>query len=76
MWIDSLSLHNFRGFRELDLRRQLTVLIGVNGSGKSTIVDALRASSILGPKRLPTAGCSPRPRGRRRPAPPKYQRAA
>jgi len=45
MWIDSLSLRNFRGFRELDLdlRRQLTVLIGVNGSGKSTVVHALRA---------------------------------
>lgn len=44
MWIDSLSLRNFRGFRELelDLRRQLTVLIGVNGSGKSTVVHALR----------------------------------
>jgi len=45
MWIDSLSLRNFRGFRELDLdlRRQLTVLIGVNGSGKSTVVHAFRA---------------------------------
>ncbi len=49
MWIDSLSLRNFRGFRELDLdlRRQLTVLIGVNGSGKSTIVRALRALPLF-----------------------------
>jgi len=47
MWIESLSLKSFRGFRalELDLNRRLTLLIGENGSGKSSIVDAL---SLLG----------------------------
>lgn len=45
MWIERLSLKNFRGFRalELDLNRRLTLLIGENGSGKSSIVDALAA---------------------------------
>lgn len=45
MWIQTLRLKDFRGFKELelDLNRQLTVLIGVNGSGKSSIVHALDA---------------------------------
>lgn len=49
MWIESISLKNFRGFRGLhlvDLNRRLTVLIGVNGSGKSTIVDALEICGV------------------------------
>ncbi|MEM1415760.1 MAG: AAA family ATPase [Myxococcota bacterium] len=48
MRIDSLQLRNFRGFRELDLRLhpQLTVLIGENGSGKSSIVRALEIGGM------------------------------
>jgi predicted ATP-binding protein involved in virulence len=49
MWIERLSLKNFRGFRalELDLNRRLTLLIGENGSGKSSIVDALAAVGMI-----------------------------
>lgn len=43
MWLDELRLHDFRGFHDatLDLRRPLTVLVGLNGAGKTSIVDAL-----------------------------------
>jgi recombinational DNA repair ATPase RecF len=43
MWLDELQLTDFRGFRhlKLDLRRQLTVVIGVNGAGKSSLVRAI-----------------------------------
>jgi hypothetical protein len=43
MWLEELQLTDFRGFRhlKLDLRRQLTVLIGVNGAGKSSVVRAI-----------------------------------
>ncbi len=43
MKIDRLILRGFRGFEDLDLPLdpQLTVLFGVNGSGKSAILDAL-----------------------------------
>jgi len=43
MWLDELQLTDFRGFRhlKLDLRRQLTVVIGVNGAGKSSVVRAI-----------------------------------
>lgn len=44
MAITQLSLTNFRGFEgrvTLDFERDLTVLVGVNGSGKSTVIDAL-----------------------------------
>lgn len=39
----SLKLRNFRGFEELDLTFEpdLTVLVGVNGSGKSSILSAI-----------------------------------
>ncbi|MCA9705816.1 MAG: AAA family ATPase [Myxococcales bacterium] len=44
MWLDELQLTDFRGFGrlKLDLRHRLTALIGVNGSGKTSLVDALR----------------------------------
>jgi predicted ATP-binding protein involved in virulence len=43
MRIDRLTLQNFRGFSslELDLHPRCTVLAGVNGSGKSSVLDAL-----------------------------------
>lgn len=43
MHIQSLRLRNFRGFEDatLDLDRPLTVLFGVNGSGKSSVLMAL-----------------------------------
>lgn len=46
MKVQRLSLSNYRGFTQLDLElgRQITVLAGVNGSGKSGI---LRATATL-----------------------------
>jgi predicted ATP-binding protein involved in virulence len=43
MRVDRLALHNFRGVRNLTLepRPNLTVLVGVNGAGKTTFLDAL-----------------------------------
>ncbi|MCW6036671.1 AAA family ATPase [Spirulina subsalsa FACHB-351] len=43
MYIENISLSNYRGFAELslDIPQDLCVLIGVNGSGKSTILEAI-----------------------------------
>ncbi|MCP4680217.1 MAG: AAA family ATPase [Deltaproteobacteria bacterium] len=43
MKIERLTLTNFRGIREMSLEfnERLTVLAGVNGAGKSTVLDAL-----------------------------------
>ncbi len=43
MLIQCLHLRDFRGFADvtLDLARPLTVLAGVNGAGKSSLLDAL-----------------------------------
>jgi predicted ATP-binding protein involved in virulence len=43
MYIEELHLQNFRGFKELKLQfpRNLAVIIGVNGSGKSSILDEI-----------------------------------
>lgn len=43
MYIEELHLKNFRGFQELTLQfpRNLAVIVGVNGSGKSSILDAI-----------------------------------
>jgi energy-coupling factor transporter ATP-binding protein EcfA2 len=45
MRLRSLQLRNFRGFEQLDLtfHDRLTVLVGVNGSGKTSVLDALAA---------------------------------
>ena len=42
MRVTRLKLNGFRGFKELDLNldRGLTVLVGANGAGKSSILDA------------------------------------
>jgi hypothetical protein len=54
--IKQLQLKNFRGFEDhcLDFR-ELTVVVGANNAGKSTIVEALRIVSIVATrfKRLP-----------------------
>jgi predicted ATP-binding protein involved in virulence len=46
MRVKHLSLTNFRGFAslELDLDRPVTVLIGVNGAGKTSVLRAVAAS--------------------------------
>jgi len=43
MRLRTLTLENFRGFKSLKLtfEPEVTVLVGINGSGKSTILDAL-----------------------------------
>ena len=43
MWIKSLQLNNFRCFEKLKINfeRTYTVLIGINGAGKSSILDAM-----------------------------------
>lgn len=43
MQIKSLTLKNFRGFKdtEITFSEGLTVLVGVNGAGKSSVLDAL-----------------------------------
>ena len=48
MYIKSLALKNYRCYEELqvDFNQEYTVLVGVNGAGKSTILDAV--STALG----------------------------
>ena len=43
MQINRLKLRNFRGFSELDqgLNRRFTLIVGNNGVGKSSMLDAL-----------------------------------
>ncbi|MCP4676953.1 MAG: AAA family ATPase [Deltaproteobacteria bacterium] len=43
MRLEKLKLHNFRGFEnfELDFHPEVTVLVGINGSGKTSILDAV-----------------------------------
>lgn len=50
MLLQKLSLRDFRGFASLDLQFEpdVTVLVGVNGAGKTSILDAIaRALSVL-----------------------------
>ena len=46
IWLQRLELQNFRGFEELtlDFERDLTVLVGANGAGKSTVLDGIVAA--------------------------------
>ena len=43
MYLEKLKLHNFRCYEklEIDFSRQLTVLVGKNGSGKTTVLEAI-----------------------------------
>lgn len=44
MRIKNLNLKNFRGFKELEIKfpgSNLVVFVGINGSGKSSILDCL-----------------------------------
>ena len=43
MYLKSLELHNFRAFEDLkiDFHENLTVIIGANGAGKSTIMEGI-----------------------------------
>ena len=45
MYLKNVTLKNFRCFEELkiDLHPQLTVLVGVNGAGKTAILDGIAA---------------------------------
>jgi predicted ATP-binding protein involved in virulence len=47
MWVKHLSLRNFRGFESLSLSldRPVTVLVGANGSGKTSVLRAIAAPS-------------------------------
>lgn len=42
MFLKSMVLHNFRCFSDLDIdfKNRLTVIVGNNGSGKSTVLEA------------------------------------
>ncbi len=57
MRIDRLTLQNFRKFKELtiDLHPQFTLLVGGNGSGKTTILNALAISLYDLLSKLPNA---------------------
>ena len=57
MMINSLSLANFRGLKQLELSfaTDVTVIAGVNGSGKSAILSAIASSaSHMIPKLTPS----------------------
>ena len=54
MIIETLTLTNFRGVREMTLHfnARITVLVGVNGAGKSTVLDALAILLSWGAARI------------------------
>lgn len=47
MYLKTLELHNFRCFEDIkiDFHKNLTVIIGANGAGKSTIM--VRGVSVV-----------------------------
>ncbi len=63
MKIDTLKLSGFRGAVDLPLtlHRQLSVFVGVNGAGKSTVLDALALTLSWAASRIRHAGASGRP---------------
>lgn len=52
MKVQTLSLANFRGFRQLELSLEpdVTVLVGVNGAGKTSVLDALSKALVQIPR--------------------------
>ncbi|MBT3198343.1 MAG: AAA family ATPase [Phycisphaerales bacterium] len=62
MKIKNLQLHNFRGIATLDLEfcNQINVLVGVNGAGKTSILDALAINLSWLVNRISKAGASGR----------------
>jgi len=63
MKIDTLSLKNFRAAKNLNLRfhESLNVFVGVNGAGKSTILDTLAIMLSWAVSRMKLSGASGRP---------------
>ena len=58
--LDSIKLKNYKGFNALDLNfdQKLTVIAGVNGAGKSSILDALAMMLSWVVSRIKHAGTS------------------
>lgn len=65
MKIEKIYLENFRGTRslELNIKPQLNVFYGMNGAGKSTVLDALAIALSWVVSRMRHAGASGRPIG-------------
>lgn len=63
MKIDALKLSGFRGAVDLPLTldQRLSVFVGVNGAGKSTVLDALALALSWAASRIRHAGTSGRP---------------
>ena len=55
--LPSLSIQGFRGVRELDLPRlgRVTLIVGRNGAGKTTVLEAVRAYASRGWERVLSA---------------------
>jgi len=58
MRINRLKIQNFKGFKEfaLDLQPHFNVLVGENGSGKTSVLDALAVALGLWHKHIPGHG--------------------
>ena len=51
MKIDELHIENFKKFaaQDIDLHEHFTLLVGENGAGKTTVLDALAVAAGLDP---------------------------
>lgn len=65
MRIEKLILNNFRGIRDMSLEfsERINVLVGVNGAGKSSVLDALAILLSWAVARTRRAGSTARPVG-------------
>ncbi len=63
MKVDKLFLKNFRGIRDikLDFHNNMNIFFGTNGSGKSTVLDAIAVMLSWSVNRLRTVNASGRP---------------
>jgi AAA15 family ATPase/GTPase len=45
--LDSLTIHQFRGLRDVELKDlgQINLFVGINNSGKTTVLEALQRIS-------------------------------